>query len=271
MSDFAKTAKEVVDEVTEGPESGLIYKYCSADTAVKILKSGGVLLNSVEKFNDPFEGRAKPVWPDDNNVLRQYLQKNHPDKWKEAYENALRRKKEYPNEIPPDTMEMISQIGVSCFSEIRDNLLMWGHYADRHQGVCIGFRYRALLDDIVARYAETEVACPLSRVNYSDEFPVLELVTGNNAKIMLYTKARCWEYEREWRICSRGRAKQPLQFPKEAFSHVIFGAKSSNEDKERVFAATVAGGHNTVTFLKAKIAKEKYKVEFDSWHPDGLP
>ena len=270
MSDFAKTAKEVVDEVKKGPESGLIYKYCSADTAVKILQSGGVLLNSVEKFNDPFEGRAKPVWPD-NNVLRQYLQKNHPDKWEEAYENALRRKAEHPDEIPPDAREMINQIGVSCFSEIRDNLLMWGHYADRHQGVCIGFRYRALLDDIVARFAETEVACPLSKVDYSDEFPILEIATENNAKTVLDTKARCWEYEREWRICSRGRAEQLLPFPKGAFSQVIFGAKSSDQDKERVFKATVAGGYNPVTLLKAKIAKEKYKVGFDSWRPDELP
>ena len=243
---------------------------------MKILKSCSVLLNSAEKLNDPFEGRAKPVWPDDNNVLRQYIEKIHPnapDKWEELYQRALERKKKHPDEIPPDAMEMINQIGISCFSEIRDNLLMWGHYADKYQGVCIGFRYRALFNDIVAKYLATKVACPLSRVNYSNKFPIFELAVPKDGKNVLNTKARCWEYEQEWRICSLGKANQLLPFPKEAFSHVIFGAKSSDKDKERVFSAVVAGSHDIakLTFLKAKIAKEEYKVEFDRWRPNELP
>ena len=29
--------------------------------------------------------------------------------------------------------------GVSCFSAIHDNLLMWGHYAQGHQGFCLEY------------------------------------------------------------------------------------------------------------------------------------
>ena len=30
-------------------------------------------------------------------------------------------------------------IGILCLSEVRDSILMWGHYTDSHQGFVIGF------------------------------------------------------------------------------------------------------------------------------------
>jgi hypothetical protein len=30
-------------------------------------------------------------------------------------------------------------VGILCLSEMRDSLLMWGHYADNHRGLVIGF------------------------------------------------------------------------------------------------------------------------------------
>ena len=273
MSDFEKISKEVAAESTRGPGGGFIYKYCRVRTAVQIFQSGGVLLDSAKNFNDPFEGRAAPKWPDDD-VLRQHIKAtSRPDKWHEVCEEALRRKSEHPDQFPLEVLEEVNKIGVSCFSEIRDNLLMWGHYADKHQGVCIGFRYRGIMDNLVLRFSETEIACVPSKVAYSDEFPVWEIASGNHGTNVLNTKARCWEYEREWRIASLGAAGLILPIPREAFSHVIFGAKSSPEGQGRVFSAIVAGNYDItrLTFQRARIAKREYKLELDPWRPDELP
>ena len=269
---------KMVDESAHGPRGGFLYKYCRVETAVKIFKSGGVALDSVKNFNDPFEGRAYPVWPTDD-ALRQHIRANNPpDKWEEACKKALRRKEKYPDTIPQDVVEWTHTFGVSCFSEIPDNLLMWGHYAHKHQGVCIGFRYGEVRDNFL-RESET-LAARLSKVEYSDDFPAWKIAADNlvekaeQAMRVLYTKATCWEYEQEWRIAAFNAAPDKVVFPlKEAFSHVLFGAKSSPEDQVRVFSAIVAGNHDIsrLTFQRARMAKREYKLELDPWRPDELP
>ena len=32
-----------------------------------------------------------------------------------------------------------NQIGLICMSEVWDHPLLWGHYANKHQGLCLGF------------------------------------------------------------------------------------------------------------------------------------
>ncbi len=34
-----------------------IYKYCSIETAIKIVESGGILLNHPNNFNDPYDSK----------------------------------------------------------------------------------------------------------------------------------------------------------------------------------------------------------------------
>ena len=58
----------------------------------------------------------------------------------------------------------------SCFSERNNSLLMWGHYADNHRGICIKFKslpYGAhYLLPLVSDYS-----LPFHKVNYKDERP----------------------------------------------------------------------------------------------------
>ena len=35
--------------------------------------------------------------------------------------------------------EVARRWGVLCFSEDKSDVLQWSHYADRHQGMCLGF------------------------------------------------------------------------------------------------------------------------------------
>ena len=47
---------------------------------------------------------------------------------------------QFINDLLPKIKELRNKALVSCFSERNDSILMWGHYADKHKGVCIGYK-----------------------------------------------------------------------------------------------------------------------------------
>jgi len=38
-----------------------------------------------------------------------------------------------------DVQKEIDNAGITCFSKVRDDILMWAHYADKHKGLCFEF------------------------------------------------------------------------------------------------------------------------------------
>jgi hypothetical protein len=85
--------------------------------------------------------------------------------------------------------------GVACFGSAPDNLLMWGHYADGHRGFCLE------LDATQPPWSEAH------RVEYSATPPRIDpvdvLLRPDPSVLfsaMVLTKAKCWEYEQEWRV-----------------------------------------------------------------------
>lgn len=83
--------------------------------------------------------------------------------------------------------------GLACFSEVKDNLLMWAHYAQSHHGFCLEF---------------VGTSFPFNKarnVEYSRTIPSINpasVLLGEQHVIfpMILTKANCWAYEKEWRI-----------------------------------------------------------------------
>jgi hypothetical protein len=58
----------------------------------------------------------------------------------------------------------------SCFSEKRDSLLMWGHYADNHKGICLSFKSILTGDHYLLPLA-SEYALPFWKVTYAEIKP----------------------------------------------------------------------------------------------------
>lgn len=89
--------------------------------------------------------------------------------------------------------ELASQVGLLCFSRDWRNPVMWSHYADKHQGVCLGF----------------DVPDPcLSRVKYQRrrmEIDSAIIQQGGQAALdfafkLMNTKFSHWRYEKEMRV-----------------------------------------------------------------------
>lgn len=114
----------------------------------------------------------------------------------------------------------VSNFRISCLAPQNDNLLLWSHYADKHQGMCIAYDIGELLsnkkiifrkikyEDIVLKPQEGLVfdflnLPPLSLECGIQSFPSSEKSELNKKYTLLETFIRkhiVWKYEDEYRL-----------------------------------------------------------------------
>ncbi|MCL1046683.1 DUF2971 domain-containing protein [Shewanella electrodiphila] len=81
--------------------------------------------------------------------------------------------------------EMTKKFGILCFSKTWSNPVQWGHYADNHRGLCLGFEIKK--EDLKAvEYVSKRLN---SNIIKNPEFPTT----------LLTTKFSHWRYEKEHR------------------------------------------------------------------------
>ena len=113
----------------------------------------------------------------------------------------------------------LQELGIFCLSADSCNLLMWSHYANHHRGFCI--EYDCSEETLLRRIA--------FEVRYKDMVPSVSAADlsgpdkGNALDSLWLTKARCWEYEQEWRVMMPEGGK-PFRSPSKITS-IIFGAR----------------------------------------------
>lgn len=101
---------------------------------------------------------------------------------------------------------MPSFLGICIRSLSADSksALMWAHYADMNQGMCIEYNYNKLLAKHLFRYMLFPVAYIKQPINMSEYFDNKSKICEYPVEVSVYAstlcKAECWEYEREWRI-----------------------------------------------------------------------
>lgn len=122
-----------------------------------------------------------------------------------------------------------------CFSAVRDSLLMWSHYADYHSGICLGFS------------TESPVLSIIKPVEYLSEYPKISSYTVDDdtyLRFSLYSKAKDWSYEQEWRIVlnNADKVEMPVHhFASTDLKEVIFGCQCKQIDRLRVQQWLTAG------------------------------
>lgn len=131
----------------------------------------------------------------------------------------------FPEDFEKDWRESLKKTGVVCFTERPDNILMWAHYASKHEGLCLGF------DGLSERL-------DVQRVQYAETLPPLKLVDLLPPKDLEATKTRLrskschWAYEREWRFIlseakfsSDADPRRKVPFSPNELRRVIFGCR----------------------------------------------
>lgn len=143
-------------------------------------------------------------------------------------------------------------IGICSFSELSDHMLMWAHYANNHKGLVVEY----------ACTPDLELQHGLAAVDYQLEVPSLLATDFSPEKSRVagdrlwQTKAKCWEYEKEWRIMIPKGDKvhrSPL-----AIKSVIFGAKMPHADRALIWNAVQHRGYR---FKEAKLRDGTFIIE----------
>lgn len=102
---------------------------------------------------------------------------------------------------------LITEYGIVSFSETPRNMLMWAHYADEHQGLCIGFKenlFESMSNKItthfkVESYTPLKVSYDSIRPQNIDETLDTQDELWTQARRQLLTKSDDWIYEKEHR------------------------------------------------------------------------
>ncbi|MCO7247214.1 DUF2971 domain-containing protein [Halomonas sp. Mc5H-6] len=243
-----------------------LYKY-EAFTVQSLLnlKNQVVYFAPPSGFNDPYDcalrADVEEIRPDEIEKFRSiYLAKYWPDHVKEALESKA------PDELRPMLMRVaraacedvierfIESRGVSCFSEVNDELLMWAHYSDKYQGVYLEFD------------TSTELFKKAKKVQYVDEMPKLNALSvftdGKRGEVLdlFCTKSTAWKYEREWRVL-HSEAGTAYTYPAEILTGIYFGPNISRDVLE-VICLVLKGQNPSVRFWQGEISPSTFKVEF---------
>lgn len=147
--------------------------------------------------------------------------------------------------------KFITTASLCCFSANPKSLLMWSHYADSHKGLCLGF------DTIKLQ----ETFSKIFWVKYKIKLPELELLKVPLDTIfdILANKSNQWQYEKEIRIL--GETKGNSAFMKEAVKEVIFGLRTTDEQRKTI-VKLLGDCKYKANCKKAIFSEENYEVKF---------
>ncbi|WP_157797123.1 DUF2971 domain-containing protein [Clostridium sp. CT7] len=229
-----------------------LYKYQPVNNyTLANLKNNQIWFSNVDDFNDPFELRFNIDKRSGNDILNDSLKRHGitaPELSKEKSDNIEKAAEKTVEEFANNFKKYN---GVSCFSELYDNILMWSHYADKHSGFCLEFD---------TRY---ELFNKIRKVNYSDDYPKISLdisKVGDKFLDSICTKNKQWGYEKEWRLLHK-ECNKLYVYDNKCLTGIYFGAKMPFVYKE-IISLIMRGQSRTVKFYEGFLSEKKYELNF---------
>jgi hypothetical protein len=213
------------------------YRYLNVKNAIKIIEENKLRLGRIGDFNDPFEALLKGYY-DKGNFLDQ-----------STYLCCFSRAGISEEDIIP-----------SC------DILLWSHYAEKHQGVRIRFKsFRSYLNKEFT-YAE---------VRYQKERWRVDLQNKNNKSDLelfqlLFVKSECWKYEQECRLLfikdkkdwNDGKTCKYIFLNDKFFIKSIdLGVRCSLGNQQEI-KGLVEKHSNNIILRKAEINASQYSLEY---------
>lgn len=283
----------------------VLYKYTTAEVGLKILETQTIRFSNPKTFNDPYDSDMPIVFENPKKLTKEYFIRLSSNTKKYArlglnernllndvislLKNDSHNFKLNPNSYLAEALKPFKQdMRILSLSNNNSNILMWGHYANSHKGIVIGFN----TTEMFFRHPR--------KINYANDIPKLGSALINDLiltkdesleefKMLLQTKSADWKYEEEYRcIFSVHRnytffSKNPSvckMHPnyikelknKENFIHQPFSSKCLNSvyiglntniiDCHKI-VAIVRNKYPQAKIYRAFLSENEFKVEFE--------
>jgi hypothetical protein len=258
-------------QVLERKPPRYLYAYRADDRfLIDTLEHQRVYLSDPLSFNDPFDCQLcvnfKASPKDARKKTREILSGSARHKFMEprkrlhafsrALASAANGELHRAGELKDKIRTRMSQNGVFCLTEDSRSVLMWSHYACKHEGVCLQFDTKV---EGLMREAR--------QVQYLENYPELNYLRQDDGDIFtqqILSKASSWHYEKEWRIFRfRPPADRYQQFKPDALKTVIFGVRMTSRRKNDL-ALKLKKIFPQTQIMEARVSDSRFEIRI---HP----
>jgi hypothetical protein len=253
-----------IDEM--GKIHHILYKYADFDTGLKILKSGKIKFSAPTDFNDLFDCQFTINYDIKLDLIVDGLdpEVELTDEQKIEFNTKI-QDPNYRNEIE-NTIEKLRDLGISCFSKQRANLLMWAHYADKNHGIVLKFDTFKDVDFFSSSF-------PINYVNkYCYDYDILvnlrkyHFLNETGASLTQFfagIKSDEWRYEDEVRVMKQDSGFYPIH--KEAITEVIFGCQALDDDMANFVKIAKDNGWDHLKFTSTSKKDWNFGLDFSDY------
>lgn len=261
-----------VKSIINGKDINTIYKFISFNQDEKLnnnkidtLNRRSLYMPSPLNFNDPYDcelsfnllgGLEDFLRIGLNREQRRTIKHNQKLKSETKIEAEKLQK-----ELEGDWTTLKEQMAVCCFTESVDNFLMWSHYANAYNGICLEYD----LNEV------RHLNYFLSPVLYTDKLiKARDYITKEDlekdkynrfikaAIISVLSKQSQWKYENEWRIINIVENESDRYIPMPLPKTIYVGFKVNNENRKRI--KKVADDLKIEEIKETKISTNEYKL-----------
>ena len=247
----------------------LIYKYTPHNKCHKydIIKKKELWFANIDSLNDPLDSNLAYRQEYSADEIKAYWEKFIEDKPVWTIQEVLSKWGDNESFIAQQNRSFEatkSQIGVLCMSKNPKNILMWAHYANRHQGVV--YEFDADLFGLSENKDFTNhpyhIVYP-----YHREYGVLSYTESSEDKRcdfvkILITKAKDWECEEEVRFFDFSNKGNGIarKFNPECLKSIIFGARTAQDEIETMIDCCKKNSLNHIQFYKAEFVAGRFEL-----------
>lgn len=261
-----------VKNIINNKNVNTIYKFISFNQDEKLnndkmdtLYRKSLYMSSPLNFNDPYDcelsfnllgGLEDFLRIGLNREQRRAIKHNKKLKSETKIESEKLQK-----ELEGDWITLKKQMAVCCFTESVDNFLMWSHYANAYNGVCLEYDVSEIRD---LKYFLSPVLYTDKLIRARDYMTKEDFEKDKYNRLMkaailsVLSKQSQWKYENEWRIINiveNDSDRYILMPPPKA---IYVGFKVNSENRKRI--KKVADYLKIGEIKETKISTDEYKL-----------
>ncbi|MBD3343281.1 MAG: DUF2971 domain-containing protein [Candidatus Lokiarchaeota archaeon] len=147
--------------------------------------------------------------------------------------------------------QFFKNIGICSLSAKNNNMIMFSHYANDHNGICL--QYDTTKDEIFRKGFPINYRNSIPYIFYSDYWKFIKSKKKDYEKLkaVFSTKHQDWIYEEEWRILHTIQSNQngyTYNVNPECLSAIIFGLNADNSIVTEIMKIIKEKNHNINLF-----------------------